>query len=229
MDLIGAVGLLRREVVSTTHDGKPTRMIVAERTYNATTEDVWDALTNAERIPRWFLPVSGDLRLGGHYQLEGNAGGTITACDAPHHLAVTWEFGGEVTWVEVHLTPSGDDTTLRLEHTALIDERWKEFGPGAVGIGWDLTLVALAEHLTTGEQVVADLASPDALTFMPRQQRGLVPRIDRRRHSRGRSRGRCRAHHRRLHGRLSAHVRRPRRSGTTPDPRAADRGRAHLG
>ena len=30
-----------------------------------------------ERIPRWFLPVSGDLRLGGRYQLEGNAGGEV--------------------------------------------------------------------------------------------------------------------------------------------------------
>ena len=146
-------------------------MVVAERTYNAATEDVWDALTNAERIPRWFLPVSGDLRLGGHYQLEENAGGTITACEPPRQLAVTWEFGGEVTWVEVRLTASGDDTTLRLEHIALVDdERWNEFGPGAVGIGWDLTLTALAEHLTTGEQVVADLENPDALAFMPREQ-----------------------------------------------------------
>ena len=78
MDLIGAAGLMRREVVSTTHDGKPARIVVAERTYNATTEDVWDALTKAGRIPQWFLPLSGDLRLGGHYQLEEDAA-------APNH------------------------------------------------------------------------------------------------------------------------------------------------
>jgi uncharacterized protein YndB with AHSA1/START domain len=167
MDFIAAAGLMRREVVSTTHDGKLARAVVAERTYDADVEDVWDAITNAERIPRWFLPVSGDLRLGGRYQLEGNAGGTITACDAPHHLAVTWEFGGSVTWVEVHISPADDGTTLRLAHVAHIDDaQWEEFGPGAVGIGWDLTLTALAEHLDTGEQVVADLASPDALEFM---------------------------------------------------------------
>jgi uncharacterized protein YndB with AHSA1/START domain len=167
MDFIAAAGLMRREVISTTHDGKPARAVVAERAYDASVDDVWDALTNPDRIPRWFLPVSGDLRVGGRYQLEGNAGGTITACDASRHLAVTWEFGGEVTWVEVHLADDGPRTTLRLEHTALVDdERWNEFGPGAVGIGWDLTLVALGEHLTTGEQVVADLASPDALAFM---------------------------------------------------------------
>ena len=27
-------------------------------------------------FPRWFLPISGELRLGGRYQLTGNAGGT---------------------------------------------------------------------------------------------------------------------------------------------------------
>ena len=34
---------------------------------DAAIDDVWDACTNPERIPRWFLPVSGDLRLGGRY------------------------------------------------------------------------------------------------------------------------------------------------------------------
>ena len=107
MDLIGAAGLMRREVMATTHDGKPARTVVVERTYNAATEDVWDPLTNAERIPRWFLPVSGDLRLGGHYQLEGNAGRHDHRVRyAPlRQLAVTWEFGGEVTWVEASVSP----------------------------------------------------------------------------------------------------------------------------
>lgn len=167
MDFITAVGAVHRAVVASTHDGKAARMVVAERSYDADVDDVWDALTNPERIPRWFLPVSGDLRVGGHYQLEGQAGGTITACEPPRHLAVTWEYDGEVSWVEVHLTASGDTTTFRLEHTAHVDDdRWNEFGPGAVGVGWDLTLVALAEHLETGEQVVPDLANREALDFM---------------------------------------------------------------
>ena len=37
---------------------------VSRRTYDAPIEDVWDAVTNPERISRWFLPVSGDLRAG---------------------------------------------------------------------------------------------------------------------------------------------------------------------
>jgi uncharacterized protein YndB with AHSA1/START domain len=167
MDFIGAVGAVRRDVVATSHEGKPARMVVAERSYDAEIDDVWDALTSAERIPRWFLPISGDLRVGGRYQLEGQAGGTITACEPPRHLAVTWEYDGDVSWVDVHLSATGDATTLRLEHIAHVDDKkWDEYGPGAVGVGWDLTIVALAEHLATGEQVVPDLGNPDALDFM---------------------------------------------------------------
>jgi uncharacterized protein YndB with AHSA1/START domain len=170
MELITALDAVRREIVDTTHDGEPARAIVAERTYPAPVDDVWDALTSPERIPRWFLPVSGELHLGGRYQLEGNAGGTIVGCQPPHHLALTWEFGGGVSWVDVRLTASGDATTLRLEHVALVadSEQWGEFGPGAVGVGWDLTLLGLAEHLATGAAVHVDETSPEVLDLMRR-------------------------------------------------------------
>jgi uncharacterized protein YndB with AHSA1/START domain len=123
--------------------------------YDASIDDVWDACTNAERIPRWFLPISGDLRLHGTYQLEGNAGGTITACDPPRRFAATWEYDGDVSWIEVRLTSEGDESTrFELEHVALVDdERWTEFGPGAVGVGWDLGLIGLLLHLASGETV----------------------------------------------------------------------------
>ena len=71
-DLIGAVN---REVSQRDHEGRPARVVVASRTYRTTREDLWDAVTNPGRIPRWFLPISGELRLGGRYQLQGNAGG----------------------------------------------------------------------------------------------------------------------------------------------------------
>lgn len=43
-------------------------------------EDLWDEVTNPDRIPHWFMPVSGDLEPGGRHQLEGNAGGVIEIC-----------------------------------------------------------------------------------------------------------------------------------------------------
>ena len=51
-----------------------------------------------------------------------------------------------------------------------VDADWAEFGPGAVGLGWDLGLVGLATHLATGAAVAAGegqawAASPDGLRF----------------------------------------------------------------
>mgnify|MGYP002779413394 CR=1 FL=1 len=39
--------------------------VVARRPYPAPAADVWAALTEPDRLRRWFLPVSGDLRPGG--------------------------------------------------------------------------------------------------------------------------------------------------------------------
>ena len=67
----------------------------------------------------------------------------------PHRLAMTWEFGGDVSWVDVRLTEVGGGTHLVLEHAAHVTPEWEErgFGPGAVGIGWDMMLLGLAHHV----------------------------------------------------------------------------------
>src|SRR5690606_25633066 len=119
----------------------------------------WDALTNKERLPRWFLPISGDLKLGGKYQFEGNAGGTILACQKPERISVSWEMNGGVSWVDVFLNPgSAGKTELVLEHVALEEgaskEFWDQYGPGAVGVGWDLSLIGMELHLESGGAAV---------------------------------------------------------------------------
>src|SRR5690242_19312570 len=97
------------------------------------------------------MPVEGELKLGGRYQLKNNAGGTITRCERPTALDVTWEGMGGISWVSVRLTPDGTRAPLALEHVAPKDgigeDRLKQFGPGAVGIGWDLGLFGLERHL----------------------------------------------------------------------------------
>jgi uncharacterized protein YndB with AHSA1/START domain len=173
IDFARYVGAVTREVQDREIEGKLARVVVATRTYDTTIEDVWDALTNAERLPRWFVPITGDLKLGGRYQLQGNAVGTITTCEPPRHLAVTWEFGGGVSWVAVRLSPDPKGgTRLELEHAAHVEEHWKKYGPGAVGIGWDLGLLGLARHLETGEAVTLEggawAESEDGKDFMRR-------------------------------------------------------------
>lgn len=173
IDPATTIGAVIREVVSREHEGRPARLVIATRTYDTDMDDLWDALTSAERIPRWFLPVTGELRLGGRYQLEGNAGGTVTRCEPPSLLSVTWEFGGMVSWVTVTLQADGADRTrLTLEHLALVEgDHWDRFGPGAVGVGWDLALEGLKQHLTSGAAVdraaaMAWLASEEGKSFM---------------------------------------------------------------
>ncbi len=155
LDVLRYIGAVTREVQTREYEGRPARVLVAACVYDTSIDDVWDAITNPERIPRWFLPISGDLRQGGRYQLEGNAGGEITACDPPRTLDLTWEYGGEVSWVQARLSELSDGgTKLRLEHIAHVsDDLWDQYGPGAVGVGWDLAILGLGRHLKTGAAV----------------------------------------------------------------------------
>jgi uncharacterized protein YndB with AHSA1/START domain len=143
------LGAVTRSVSSLERDGKPVRTVTLTRTYDTSVSDLWDAVTNPARIPRWFLPVTGELKLGGHFQLQGHAGGKILVCEQPKHLGVTWEFGGNTSWVDLHLGPDGTGARLTLKHILPVDDHWKQFGPGAVGVGWDLLLVGMTLHVTT--------------------------------------------------------------------------------
>ncbi|MBC7270259.1 MAG: SRPBCC family protein [Streptomyces sp.] len=173
MDVTHQISAVRRKVGKRVLEAGEARVITIGQTYDAPLDDVWDACTNAERIPRWFLPVSGDLVLGGRYQLEGNAGGTIERCDPPKSFAATWEYGGDISWIELRLTAEAEERTrFELEHIAHVDdERWAEFGPGAVGVGWDSMVMGLALHLSTGASVTPDeamawVASEEGRRFM---------------------------------------------------------------
>ncbi|MGQ4615218.1 SRPBCC domain-containing protein [Nocardia sp. R7R-8] len=171
-DPAAIAGLVTREVRTGSRDGVPTRIAVARRDYPTDRADLWDALTDSERIPRWFLPISGDLRVGGRYQLHGNANGVVEQCDAPERFAVTWEMGPQVSWLTVVLTPTAAGTELELLHEAPIaPEFWAQYGPGAVGVGWDLALMGLGLHLSSGDPVdpaegLAFPTTPEGLTFV---------------------------------------------------------------
>jgi uncharacterized protein YndB with AHSA1/START domain len=152
IDVTRLLGAVTRETFTREVDGKPAVVVSASRGYDTSVADLWDAMTNPERIPRWFAPISGELKLGGRYAIEGNASGTITRCTPPKELALTWEHAGTTSWVEVRLeaAPRGAGTILRLEH---IYHPWEEFentyGPGAGGVGWELSFVGLDLYLSS--------------------------------------------------------------------------------
>ena len=176
-DVEGHLGAVERTVSSPERDGQPARAVTLSRSYATTVEDLWDAVTTGERIPRWFLPISGNLELGGRFQLEGNAGGAITACEPPSRFALTWEFGGDVSWVELRVSDDGAGRArLTLTHTAQVSVHWDQFGPGAVGVGWEMGLVGLALHIAQPDAPKPDeaefAASPDGKALLTGSSEG---------------------------------------------------------
>lgn len=77
-----------------------------------------------------------------------------------------------MSWIEVRLSddPSGG-AWLELKHIAEVPEEvWSQFGPGAAGVGWDLGLLGLAQHLATGRTIPPEatdwMSSPEGKAFV---------------------------------------------------------------
>jgi uncharacterized protein YndB with AHSA1/START domain len=127
------------------------RVAVFTRTYETTIEDLWDACTNPERLRRWYVPVTGDLRVGGTFAQVHMGSGTVLACDAPNLLKVS--LGGGADEIELRLTPGADagTTTLELQHATTLDSH--EIGGQVydaifcMGGGYYPRLLALDLHL----------------------------------------------------------------------------------
>jgi uncharacterized protein YndB with AHSA1/START domain len=95
--------------------------------------DVFDALTSAEALARWWWPHIPDTtyaiepRVGGRYEIRsGEAGigvrGAIVALDRPQLIEVTWEWLDDhepqpADEVRIELVPDGAGTVVRVTHT----------------------------------------------------------------------------------------------------------------
>lgn len=177
IDVEREINEVRREVGGRVLEAGEAVIVRLGRSYPTSVEDLWDACTSAERLARWFVPVTGDLRLGGHYQLEGNAGGEVLTCDPPRSFTATWEYDGEVSWIDVRFEADGPGRArFTLEHLSLPGDHWDEFGPAAVGIGWELGLLGLGGHLAGAPlepaEAAAWTASADGAAFITASGRG---------------------------------------------------------
>lgn len=173
-DVAGWIAGTERDIRRRQFGGAEHHAVVLRRIYDAPVEKVWDALTDPAQLQKWFLPISGDLREGGNYQFEGNAGGRILECERPRRVRLEWVFGdmppSEVT---ATLSESDGGTTVDLEHVGSAEEPSAavEFALG-VGPGWDPALVALGQHLA-GQAPDASwwMESPEAQDFTKRSVR----------------------------------------------------------
>jgi uncharacterized protein YndB with AHSA1/START domain len=153
-DMSTALSDTHRDVGRKTIAAGEARTALIRRRYDAPIEDIWDTCTNPDRINRWLLPVTGDLRVGGRFSLEGNASGEILRCEPPRLLTVTWVFGDRpADEVELRLFPGTTaDTVLELEHATVTKQvEWEgqlfDVILG-VGVGWEMPLTyALTKYL----------------------------------------------------------------------------------
>lgn len=126
-----------------------------ERRYDASTEELWSALTEPERLGRWLADVAElELRVGGRFLLRWQESdgtqetdGTILALDPGRLIELNWTYPGEPDSVaRFELRPDGDGTILVLDHRGL--------PPGSIagyGAGWHSHLDSLAAHLSGGQ------------------------------------------------------------------------------
>ena len=169
IDIASQLEAIHREVGKQAAGDSEVVAVLLRRNYPAQIDDVWDAVTDPDRVKRWFLPLSGDLRVGGSFQLEGNAGGDILECAPPRRLKVT--FGGPTSLVELRLSPDGDNATVvELEHSVPIEMARSGAGALYVGPGWDGALLALDLYLSgeVAADPVAAADSPVGLEFSKR-------------------------------------------------------------
>jgi uncharacterized protein YndB with AHSA1/START domain len=129
----------------------PARVAVFTRVYETTVEDLWDACTNPERLRRWYVPVSGELRVGGRFEQVNMGSGTVVECDAPRFLKLS--LGGGADEIELRISPGPEagSATMQLEHATTLEAH--EIGGQTydaifcMGGGYYPRLWALSEHL----------------------------------------------------------------------------------
>ena len=127
------------------------RTAVLRRTYAASVEDLWSAITDPARLRSWFTAPRGELRLGGTYALEGSGHGRIVRCDAPRMLRVTWSSGpGHPDEVEIRLSKADEGgAVLELEHASVAAAPIEGATDPilSVGVGWELAMTWLDRHV----------------------------------------------------------------------------------
>jgi len=165
IDIANQIGATSRQVAQQHTERGETVVVTLERRYAAEVADVWQAITDPDRVRRWFLPLTGDLREGGTFQLENHAGGDIMTCEPPRHLVVT--FGGESSIVDVVLAGEGDQTLLKLTHSVPIELAGSGAGALYVGPGWDGALLGIAQYLAgeVASDPVAAASTPEVQDF----------------------------------------------------------------
>jgi uncharacterized protein YndB with AHSA1/START domain len=146
-------------------DGKG--VVRVEERYDTDIDDLWTAITDPDRLARWYGRLEGELRPGGQFRLHVfDAGmdtvGRVVTCDAPQRLVVTTRESDE-SYQEGNGVPPFDETidaTLTADgnHTVLVIEV-RGMPLKAIpffGTGWQVHAENLAAYVAGREPGDAD-------------------------------------------------------------------------
>lgn len=128
-------------------------VLTFRRVYPDPPETVWAAITESDRVARWFGSFTGDARPGRDVQFvitaAEDAGGPpstvrIDECEPPRRLRVriSDDGGGEPWEISVDLEPAPEGTVLGFRQVLPAG-----FSPSDVGPGWHWYLDRLGAHL----------------------------------------------------------------------------------
>jgi uncharacterized protein YndB with AHSA1/START domain len=126
------------------------RRLRFERTFDASVDEVWSALTEPERLARWLAPGTIGDEPGARVALDfgegGEVSGAVVRCERPSLLEFEWHFTGEMqSIVRFALRADGAHTHVVLEHIAL----GRDHAAGYAA-GWHAHLDALRDELEGG-------------------------------------------------------------------------------
>lgn len=129
-------------------------VVRVEERYATDIDDLWSALTDPDRLARWYGQVDGELGLGGEFRMYVDASGwegtgRVEACEPPRRLMVTTKELSESfrKTVEATLTSEDDHTVLVIEVRGMPLDKIAFFGAG-----WQIHTEDLAAYLAGGER-----------------------------------------------------------------------------
>ncbi|MCY4128408.1 MAG: SRPBCC domain-containing protein [Gammaproteobacteria bacterium] len=168
---------IKRHVRLFEKEGKSVASVQLSRHFDVDRQALWNAITSQNEISKFFGTVTGNLKLGGSYAIEGNASGVIEVCEPLTRIALTWEFAGDVSWVELNMNAeSRSRVSFELTHTSVLSPHWDQYGAGATGVGWESSFLGLLRYLMHPDEAKIDeeafAASDEGKLFVSRSSQG---------------------------------------------------------
>jgi uncharacterized protein YndB with AHSA1/START domain len=147
-----------RRILGSLRSAEGAGLVRIEDRFDTDVDDLWSAITDPERLVRWYGQVEGDLRPGGAFRIyvasdDWEGSGRIEACERSRRLRVrtresdeSYQKGQGVPpfdeVIEATLIADGDQTILVIEVAGMPLDKIAFYG-----VGWQIHAENLAAYL----------------------------------------------------------------------------------